>query len=90
MNYVWLFVVAGGAALLGVALAFGMIKQDPRRSIAAIVGSFIVAVLALGLGIYVSQATTAPVKPADRSHSEENLPAGPAHTEELPGKTTSQ
>jgi len=89
VNYIWLFVVAGGAALLGVALAFGMIKQDPKRSIGAIAGSFVVAMVALALAIYVSQtSSTAPVQPADRQHTEEKLPAGPAHTEELPGKTS--
>jgi len=90
VNYIWLFVVSGGAALLGFALAFGMISQDPKRSIGAIAGSFIVAILALGAGIYVSQASTAPIQPPDRSHTEENLPAGPAHTKELPGEPKSQ
>jgi hypothetical protein len=54
----------------------------------AIAGSFIVAIVALGLGIHVSQASTAPVQPADRNHTEEKLPAGPAHTDELPGKNS--
>ena len=90
VNYIWLFVVSGGAALLGFALAFGMISQDPKRSIGAIAGSFIVAILALGAGIYVSQASTAPIQPPDRNHTEEKLPAGPAHTEELPGEPKSQ
>lgn len=31
MNYIWLLVVAGAAAALGVALAFGMLRQDPKR-----------------------------------------------------------
>lgn len=90
VNYIWLFVVSGGAALLGFALAFGMISQDPKRSIGAIAGSFIVAILALGAGIYVSQASTAPIQPPDRNHTEKSLPAGPAHTEELPGEPKSR
>ncbi|WP_261333865.1 hypothetical protein [Rhizobium leguminosarum] len=60
MNYLWLFTVAGGAALLGVALGFGMIKQDGPRAVAAIAGAFVVAIGALGLGLYVASAPTAP------------------------------
>lgn len=55
MICLWLFAVAGGAALLRIALAFGMIKQDGRRSVFAIVGAFVVALGALGLGLYVRQ-----------------------------------
>jgi len=86
MNYIWLFVVAGGAALLGFALAFGMMKEDPRRTAFALLSAAFFAVVAVGVSSYVSSLATAPIQAADREHSEEKLPAGPAHTEELPGK----
>ena len=86
MNYIWLFAVAGGATLLGVALAFGMIKQDGRRSIAAIAGAFIVAVGALGLGLYVATAPTAPLRASDREGSQKRLPAAATTPKDLPGK----
>jgi len=86
MTYIWLFVVAGGAGLLGVTLAFGMIKQDPNRSVAAIAGAFLVATLALAGGLYVANAPTAPIQPPDRQHTEESLPAGPARATELQDK----
>ncbi|ANL31086.1 hypothetical protein AMC90_PD00060 (plasmid) [Rhizobium phaseoli] len=86
MNYIWLFAVAGGATLLGVALAFGMIKQDGRRSIAAIAGAFIVAVGALGLGLYVATAPTAPLRASDREGSQNRLPAAATTPKDLPGK----
>jgi hypothetical protein len=86
MNYIWLFAVAGGAALLGIALAFGMIKQDGRRSVFAIAGAFVVAVGALGLGLYVSSAPTAPVRASDREGSQNRLPAAATSEKDLPGK----
>lgn len=86
MNYIWLFAVAGGATLLGGALAFGMIKQDGRRSIAAIAGAFIVAVGALGLGLYVATAPTAPLRASDREGSQNRLPAAATTPKDLPGK----
>ncbi|PWI51703.1 hypothetical protein [Rhizobium phaseoli] len=84
MNYIWLFAVSGGATLLGVALAFGMIKQDGRRSIAAIAGAFIVG--ALGLGLYVATAPTAPLRASDREGSQNRLPAAATTPKDLPGK----
>jgi hypothetical protein len=45
-NYIWLFIVAGGAAILGSTLAFGMINQNGKRSAVAIAGAFIVSGLA--------------------------------------------
>ncbi|MDR9775981.1 hypothetical protein RJJ65_25630 [Rhizobium hidalgonense] len=86
MNYLWFFVVAGGAALLGIALAFGMIKQDGRRSIAAIAGASVVAIGALGLGLYVASAPTAPLRASDREGSQSRLPAAPTTEKDLPGK----
>nr|WP_246717900.1 hypothetical protein [Rhizobium aethiopicum] len=86
MNYLWLFAVSGGAALLGIALAFGMIKQDGRRSVAAIAGAFVVAIVALGLGIYVQKAPTAPLRASDREGSQNNLPAAATTEKDLPGK----
>ncbi|WP_184393956.1 hypothetical protein [Rhizobium sp. BK650] len=75
MNYLWLFAIAGGAALLGIALAFGMIKQDGQRSVVAIAGAFVVAAGALGLGLYVASAPTAPSQPPDREGTQNRLPA---------------
>jgi hypothetical protein len=87
MNFIWLFVVAGGAALLGLALAFGMITQDPKRSLGAIVGAFVVAALAFVGGLYVSRAPTAPIVVPDRQGTDEKLPAAPAQASEIPGKS---
>ncbi|ARO33607.1 hypothetical protein [Rhizobium sp. CNPSo 3490] len=86
MNYLWLFAVSGGAAFLGIALAFGMIKQDGRRSVAAIAGAFVVAIGALGLGIYVQKAPTAPLRASDREGSQNRLPAAATTEKDLPGK----
>jgi len=86
VNYIWLLVVAGGAAVLGFALAFGMMKEDPRRTGFSMVSAVLFAIIALGVASYVSSFATAPLQAADKEHSEEKLPAGPAHTEELPGK----
>ncbi|MBB5551039.1 hypothetical protein [Rhizobium lentis] len=86
MNYIWLFAVAGGAALLGFALAFGMIKQDGKRSVAAIAGAFIVAIGALAFGIYVASAPTAPVRASDRQGTQNNLPAAATTKKDLPGQ----
>jgi hypothetical protein len=86
MNYIWLFAVAGGATLLGLALAFGMIKEDPKRSAGAIIGAFLVAVVALIGGVYVSYAPTAPIVPPDRQGTDEKLPGGPAQPGTLPGE----
>lgn len=86
MSYIWLLVVAGGAGLLGFALAFGMMKEDSRRTAFALLGAAFFAVVAIGVSSFVTSLATAPIQAADGAHSEEKLPAGPAHTEELPGK----
>ncbi|MBW9116775.1 hypothetical protein JNB88_24385 [Rhizobium cauense] len=86
MNYIWLFVVSGGAAILGIALAFGMIKQDGKRSVAAIGGAFVVAGVSLVLAIYTSSRPTAPIVAPDRQHSEQDRPAAPSTPEHLPGR----
>ncbi len=88
-NSVWLFVVAGGAALLGFALAFGMLKQDAKRSAGAIAGAFVVAIVALGLGMFLSRATsTAPENPPDPQGSHYDAPASPSDENALPGTPT--
>ncbi|MFK0335474.1 hypothetical protein [Rhizobium sp. 2MFCol3.1] len=86
LNYIWLVAVVGGAALLGFALAFGMMKEDPKRAAFSIGAAFLFAAVAVGVSLYVSSFATAPIRAADREHSEEKLPAGPTHTEELPGQ----
>jgi len=65
MDYIWLFAIAVGTGLLGLALAFGMLKQDTKRSAGAIAGAFIAAIGALGLGLYVSKAPAVPSQPVD-------------------------
>ncbi len=90
MNYIWLFVVAGGAALLGLALAFGMIRQDPRRSVGAMIGAFLIAILAVIGGLYISRAPTAPIVPPDREGTDKALPAAPAQPGALPGHQNAQ
>ena len=85
-NAMWLFVVAGGAAILGLALAFGIIKQNPARGIGAIAGAVIVAIGAVGLGYLVSSQTeTAPSKPSDAQGSQFEAPARPSDQNALPG-----
>ncbi|KAF5886645.1 MULTISPECIES: hypothetical protein [Rhizobium] len=86
MNYLWLFTVAGGAALLGVALGFGMIKQDGPRAVAAIAGAFVVAIGALGLGLYVASAPTPPLRASDRDGSQNSLAAAATKEKDLPEK----
>ena len=89
MNAVWLFVVAGGAALLGFALAFGMLRQDGKRSVGAILGAFIVAIGAAGLGAVISSTTsTAPSNPSDPQGSQYDTPARPSDENALPGTPT--
>ena len=88
-NAVWLFIVAGGATALGLALAVGMLKQDPKRSRFALFGAFGVAVLALGVGLIVSNTTsTAPSNPPDPSGSHYDGPARPSDENALPGTPT--
>jgi hypothetical protein len=77
-NGFWLFVVAGGAALLGVALAFGMFKENRTRAVSAMAGAFIVAVCAVGLGALISTKDTAPQVSPDVHGSQYDLPAQPA------------
>jgi flagellar motor component MotA len=84
-NYVWLFLVAGGAAILGVVLALGSIKQEGKRSIAAIAGAFAVAAMALVLGLFVSSAPTAPMVASDSQSSEISRPARQSDQNALPG-----
>jgi hypothetical protein len=90
MNHIWLFVVAGGAALLGLALAFDMIGQDPRRSVGAMIGAFLITILAVIGGLYVSKAPTAPIVPPDREGTDKALPAAPAQPGTLPGQQNTQ
>ncbi|MBB4525048.1 hypothetical protein ELI38_27535 (plasmid) [Rhizobium leguminosarum] len=86
MNYLWLFVVAGGAALLGIAIGLGMIKQDGQRSAAAIAGTFVVALGAVGLGLFVASAPTAPLRASDREGSQNRRPAAATTEKDFPGK----
>ncbi|MBX4952182.1 hypothetical protein HJA95_22015 [Rhizobium binae] len=86
MNYLWLFAIAGGAALLGIALASGMIKQGGQGSPVAVAGAFVVAVGALGLGLYVASAPTAPMRAPDREGTQNRLPAAATTENSQPGK----
>lgn len=88
-NAIWLFIVAGGAAALGLALAAGMFKQDPKRSRFAIFGAMSVAVLALGFALFVSNvSSTAPSNPPDPSGTHYDGPARPSDENALPGTPT--
>lgn len=85
-NFMWLFMVAGGAAILGGAIAFGMFKQNPKRTAFSIRGAVFVAILAVGIGLIVSNVTTtAPSNPPDRSGSHYDTPARPSDQNALPG-----
>jgi len=87
MNYIWLVVVAGGALVLGLVLAFGMFKQRPRRTIGAVVAALAIACGAVGLGFYIKSSPTVPTRPPDRQHSEDKLPAAAGHSGDLPGRS---
>lgn len=54
MNIIWLFVVAGGAAALGGAIAFGMFKQNPKRTAFALGGAGLAALAAVGFSLIVA------------------------------------
>lgn len=85
-NAMWLFVVAGGAAALGVALAFGMMKQNPKRNVGPIAGAFIVALGAVGLAYLVKEAPdTAPSNPPTVHGGQYETPARPSDQNALPG-----
>jgi multisubunit Na+/H+ antiporter MnhB subunit len=88
-NAVWLFVVAGGAAALGLVLATGMLKQDPKRSRFAIFGAMSVAVIALAFALFVANmSSTAPSNPPDPSGNHYDGPARPSDENALPGTPT--
>lgn len=88
-NAIWLFVVAGGAAALGLALATGMFKQDPKRSKFAIFGAMLVAVGALGFALFLSNvSSTAPSNPPDPTGTHYDGPARPSDENALPGTPT--
>ncbi|EUB98029.1 hypothetical protein PMI07_006343 [Rhizobium sp. CF080] len=84
-NYIWLFLVSGGAAILGIVLAFGLIEQNGKRSIVAIAGAFLVAAVALVFGVYISSAPTASMVSSDRQASESSRPARQSDQNALPG-----
>ncbi|WP_117196401.1 hypothetical protein [Rhizobium terrae] len=84
-QYAWLFIIAGGAALLGFALIFGSIKQDGKRSIIPITGAVVVGIFALLLGIFISRAPTAPIIASDPQASEISRPARQSDQNALPG-----
>jgi hypothetical protein len=88
VNYIWLFVVAGGAALLGCALAFSSFRQSRRRSIVPAVGAFAVAGLAALFGLYISTLNTAPSQPPDPQGTHYDGPARPSDENALPGTPT--
>jgi hypothetical protein len=75
MNYVWFFAIAGGTALLGLVLAFNLVKQNGRPGIVPIVAASLVAFAALGLGLYVSHIPAAPTPSPDREKTQNKLPA---------------
>lgn len=86
MDYIWLLVLAGGAALLGVVLLFGMFSRQPRKAAGLSAFALAVVALAVWLGVYVAMSPTAPTVASDPAHSEEQRPAAPTRTEDLPGQ----
>lgn len=86
MNIIWLLVVAGGAAILGGAIAFGMFKQNPKRTIFALGGASMVALAAIGFGLIVSRVPeTAPSNPPNPQGTQYDTPARPSNQNALPG-----
>jgi len=86
MNIIWLIIVAGGAAALGGAIAFGMFKQNPRRTTFALCGAAIVAVVALGISVLVARVpSTAPSNPPSPAGNQYDTPARPSDQNALPG-----
>ena len=83
----WLFIVAGGAALLGLALAFGLIMENRARALKAMAGAFVVAICAGAFGVFVSsQTTTAPQRSSGPDGSQYDLPARPSDQNAIPGQ----
>jgi hypothetical protein len=88
MNIVWFFAIAGGALVLGLALALGMFKQDRRRQVVAMAGAFVVAAIAVTFGYAVSSSpTTAPSNPPDPQGTHYDTPARPSDDNALPNNT---
>lgn len=82
----WLFRVAGGAAILGGAVAFGMFKRNPKLTAFSMGGAIVVAVFAGGISLVVLNVpTTATNNPPDRSGSHDDTPARPSDQNALPG-----
>ncbi len=85
-NLVWAIAIAGGAALLGAAIAFGMVKDHPRRTTSALVGAAVVVIAAIGLSFIVSGVpNTAPSDTPDSSGSQYSTPALPSDQNALLG-----
>ena len=57
-----------------------------KKALGPIVGAFIVVLLGLGIGYFVTATPeTAPSVPPDRGATEEKQPAAPANPQALPG-----
>ena len=86
MNIIWLLVVAGGAAALGGAIAFGMFKQNRKRTAFALGGAGVVALAAVGFSLIVAGVPdTAPSNPPNRQGTQYDTPARPSDQNALPG-----
>lgn len=84
MNIIWLLVIAGGAAALGIALAFGLFIQDRKSAIIGVGGAAIVTVLALVFAFLPAQQPTAPSVAPDQKGTQYDLPARPSDRNALP------
>lgn len=87
-NYIWLVVVAGGAGVLGAALAYGSFTQSRRKSVLPLVGLAVVIGAGIAISMLVSQAPTVPSRPADQQGTHFDGPAAPSRDNALPATAT--
>jgi hypothetical protein len=84
MNIIWLLVIAGGAAALGVAIASGLFIQDRKRAVIGVGGAAVVTVLALVFAFLPAQQPAAPSVAPDQKGTHYDLPARPSDRNALP------
>ena len=84
-NYMWFIVVAGGAAMLGLALAYGSYKESRHRSLIPLAGLAVAIAVGVAVSIGVTQAPTANSVPPDPQGTHYDSPAAPSRENALPG-----
>jgi hypothetical protein len=87
-NYMWFIVVAGGAALLGLALAYGSYKESRHRSLIPLAGLAVAVAIGFAVSSGVTQAPTAESVPPDPQGTHYDTPAAPSRENALPGTPT--